>query len=210
MRKRFNSETEKVWFTADLHFGHDAIISHSKRPFECEIDMDLAMEANWNRVVSKRDHVFIIGDFSFRSRKETMMLAKRLNGVKYLIEGNHDRMIACNPSQIFEGGVEKYHEIYVDQQKIVMCHFAFRSWNAMHHGSWNLHGHSHGNLKSHNKQLDVGVDAVNMHYSHLRDLDEGPNKLLYAPMSYVEVKKIMDGRPIRSEDHHQPKEQSQS
>jgi calcineurin-like phosphoesterase family protein len=210
MRKRFQEATDKIWFTADPHFGHAAIINGCKRPFECEVDMDQVMEANWNRIVGKRDHIFILGDLSFHSRKDTMQLVKRLHGIKYLIEGNHDRMIACNPSEIFEGGVEKYHEIWVDKTKIVMCHFAFRSWNLMHYGSWNLHGHSHGNLKSHNKQLDVGVDAVNMHYEYLRDQDEGPNKYLYAPMSFIEVKKILDGRPIRSEDHHQPKEETKS
>lgn len=198
MRKRFNTEHDRVWFTADLHFGHEAIISHSYRPFECEWDMDSVLESDWNGVVGKRDHVFILGDFSFQSRKRTMATAKRLNGIKYLIEGNHDRMIACNPSQIFEGGVKEYHEIYVDRQKIVMCHFAFRSWNAMHHGSWNLHGHSHGNLSPQGMQLDVGVDN-----GFIRSFF---SRTTYAPISFAEVKQIMSYRTIESHDHHQPKE----
>jgi calcineurin-like phosphoesterase family protein len=198
VRKRFNSETDRVWFTADHHFGHEAIISHSNRPFEGEWDMNSVLESDWNGVVGKRDHVFILGDFSFQSRKATMSTAKRLNGIKYLIEGNHDRMIACNPSQIFEGGVEKYHEIYVDMQKIVMCHFAFRSWNAMHHGSWNLHGHSHGNLPPQGMQLDVGVDNHSIRTFFQRTT--------YAPISFKEVKQIMAYRCIESHDHHQPRE----
>jgi hypothetical protein len=92
-----------------------------------------------------------------------------------------------------------------------MCHFAFRSWNLMHYGSWNLHGHSHGNLPpSRGKQLDVGVDAVNKHFAHMRDLDEDNNPEHYAPLSFQEIKAIMDGRPIHSDDHHQPKEEQPS
>lgn len=210
MRKRFQTSTDsRIWFTSDLHFGHTGILS--QRPFEWEGEMDEVMISNWNNLVGKRDHIFILGDFSFQSRKETMITAKRLNGIKYLIEGNHDRMIACNPSGIFEGGVEKYHEVYVDRQKIVMCHFAFRSWNAMHYGAWNLHGHSHGNLAPHRgKQLDVGVDCVNKYYAVDRDLDEEPSKGSFRPMSFNEIKSIMDSRPIQSDDHHQPKEESQS
>ncbi len=206
MRKRFNTESgDKVWFTADLHFGHEGIISSCKRPFHSEFDMDIDLVNNWNDAVGKRDHIFILGDFSFQSRKETMQTAKRLNGIKYLIEGNHDRMIACNPSNIFEGGVEKYHEIYVDRQKIVMCHFAFRSWNAMHYGSWNLHGHSHGNLPSSGKQLDVGVDSIARMITAEHTLS-----LYYRPINYMDLKLIMDARPIKSFDHHQPKEEQPS
>jgi calcineurin-like phosphoesterase family protein len=197
MRKRFNTEHDRVWFIADTHFGHEAIISHSHRPFECEWDMHSVLERDWNDVVGKRDHIFILGDFSFMPRKATMQLAKRLNGIKYLIAGNHDRMIEANPCGIFEGGVKKYHEIYVDMQKIVMCHFAFRSWNAMQHGSWNLHGHSHGNLPPQGMQLDVGVDngSIRQFFS----------RVSYGPISFQEVKQMMAYRQIESHDHHQPK-----
>lgn len=157
--------------------------------------MDAALISNWNAVVGKRDHVFILGDVSMHSRKETNKIVRSLNGIKYLIEGNHDRMIAGDGEHLFEGGVEKYHEIWVDKQKIVMCHFAFRSWNLMHYGSWNLHGHSHGNLESQGKQMDVGVDAKGAYYH---------------PIHYEQIKQYMDAIPIRSFDHHQPKEEQQS
>ena len=43
--------------------------------------------------------------------------------------------------------------------QLVLCHYAFRSWNGQGKGAVNLHGHSHGRLKPMPRQFDVGVDA---------------------------------------------------
>ena len=43
---------------------------------------------------------------------------------------------------------------------VVLCHYAFRTWNGIGRGALNLHGHSHGKLKPMPKQYDVGVDPM--------------------------------------------------
>ena len=50
-------------------------------------------------------------------------------------------------------------EISVQDRRLVLCHYAFRSWNGMSKGTLNLHGHSHGRLKPLPRQTDVGVDV---------------------------------------------------
>lgn len=187
MRKSFNSAVDQVWFTSDLHFGHRSVIQHSKRPFADIDEMDRKLILGWNSVVAARDHIFVLGDFSFRKSHETLSILAQLNGIKYLLLGNHDKGLKKAELSMFDGGVEHYHEIDVDDQRIVMCHFAFRSWNKMHYGSWNLHGHSHGTLKPQGKQIDVGVDTFHAYYM---------------PMSFIGVQNELKTAPVVSVDHH--------
>ena len=53
-----------VWYTADLHFGHDNIMSHSARPFRDVQHMDASLlETLWSKVLPE-DQLWIIGDFA--------------------------------------------------------------------------------------------------------------------------------------------------
>ena len=47
----------------------------------------------------------------------------------------------------------------MEGKRLVLCHYAFRTWNRMGQGVINLHGHSHGRLKPAPRQYDVGVDV---------------------------------------------------
>jgi calcineurin-like phosphoesterase family protein len=189
MRRKFGNDDERLWFTSDTHFGHPGILF--MRPWATVEQMDSALLANWNAVVGERDHVFHLGDFSFHKPDRTLEILSCLNGIKYLIRGNHDRNnlnTAC--LSVFDGGVEHYHEITVGSQLIVLSHFPFRSWNGMHHDSWDLHGHSHGSLLAQGKQLDVGVDAWAL----------PPNP--YSPISYDDVANNMKNKKFVKTDHH--------
>ena len=55
--------------------------------------------------------------------------------------------------------VAPYMELEVDGARLVLCHYAFRTWRDMARGALNLHGHSHGRLHPQARQYDVGVDA---------------------------------------------------
>jgi calcineurin-like phosphoesterase family protein len=84
-------------------------------------------------------------------------LLEQLNGRKHLVTGNND------PPAIFAlpdwSSVQTYAEVTVEGRRLVLCHYAFRTWNGMAKGVLNLHGHSHGRLKPLPRQTDVGVDA---------------------------------------------------
>lgn len=81
----------KTFFIADTHFGHKNIIKYENRPFETIEQMDKAIISNWNNTVSKDDRIFMLGDFSFYNKNHTSEILRNLNGIKYLILGNHDR-----------------------------------------------------------------------------------------------------------------------
>ena len=149
-----------VFFTADTHFGHAGARSLFKRPFASVPEMDAAMVQGWNETVGPNDEVWHLGDFAVRvPAPEMEALLARLNGIKHLVVGNNDK----DETLCLRGwaSVTPYAEITVDDARLVLCHYPFRSWNGMHKGVVNLHGHSHGRLKGLPRQIDVGVDCWN-------------------------------------------------
>ena len=84
----------KIYFTADLHFGHSNILKHSpKRPFSDTVDIvahDEWLLDLWKSTVDKRDTVYILGDLTFLKSENARHLLEKLPGQKFLIEGNHD------------------------------------------------------------------------------------------------------------------------
>jgi calcineurin-like phosphoesterase family protein len=145
-------------FTADTHFGHAGALSLYRRPFASVAEMNAAMLERWNATVRHDDDVWHLGDFALRtSAAATADLLRALNGRKHLVTGNNDpREIVALPEW---SSVQPYVEIDVDGIRLVLCHYAFRTWNGMAKGALNLHGHSHGRLKPLPRQRDVGVDV---------------------------------------------------
>lgn len=47
----------------------------------------------------------------------------------------------------------------VDGQKLILDHYAGRTWDKSHHGSVQFFGYSHGQMPGNSQQLDVGVDC---------------------------------------------------
>jgi calcineurin-like phosphoesterase family protein len=147
-----------VWFTADTHFGHAGALSLYRRPFASVAEMNAAMIARWNETVGADDDVWHLGDLALRTSAEAAAaLLRQLNGRKHLIAGNNDPPEIAGLAEW--SSVQPYAEITVDAQRLVLCHYAFRTWNGMAKGVLNLHGHSHGRLKPLPRQTDVGVDA---------------------------------------------------
>lgn len=147
-----------VWFTADTHFGHAGALALYRRPFASVADMNAVMMARWNETVGPTDDVWHLGDFALRTSAEAATeLLRQLNGRKHLVTGNNDPpAIVALPDW---SSVQTYAEVTVEGRRLVLCHYAFRTWNGMAKGALNLHGHSHGRLKPLPRQTDVGVDA---------------------------------------------------
>jgi calcineurin-like phosphoesterase family protein len=145
-----------VFFTADTHFGDHRVLNIGRRPFASVAEMDEALISNWNAVVQPGDTVWHVGDVARHPRDVPLLLA-RLNGTKHLVRGNNDpdgTTAAAGWSSLAD-----YAEIELDGHRLVLCHYAFRSWNGQGRAALNLHGHSHGRLKPRPRQFDVGVDA---------------------------------------------------
>lgn len=172
-----------IWFTSDTHFGHEKILTlGAGRPFSSVEEMDETLVRNWNKRVRKDDLVFHLGDFAFADHQ---LYLQRLNGQKRLIRGNHDHSNRINKAKGW-ATVDDLLDFKIGEQKLVLCHYALRTWRASGKGSINLHGHSHGNLPGDSQQIDVGVDPWG-----------------FRPISFDEIKGALALNPSRSEpDHH--------
>lgn len=80
---------QKVFFTADTHFGHKVVLE--KRRFASVEEHDEWIVQQWNSVVPVDAIVVCLGDMTMESLKNLESL-ERLHGRKILVSGNHDRV----------------------------------------------------------------------------------------------------------------------
>jgi calcineurin-like phosphoesterase family protein len=145
----------KIWFTADTHFNHAKIIEFCKRPYQDIWDMNEDLIKRWNDLISPKDLIYVLGDFSFGNNQTKNRIVEQLNGTIHLVPGCHDggkkpdRMIVLDSIFILE----------VEPKPIVLCHYAMLVWPLKHYGAIHLFGHSHGSLPRRENCMDVGVDT---------------------------------------------------
>ena len=162
----------------------DVIADEEKRRYfhllnDATQEMDELMIAGWNSVVSYKDHTYHLGDFSFGDEEYTRKLLGRLNGKKFLILGNHDKIMKTHSvSKKFEW-VKDYHELrgFNNKSAIPMFHYPLRSWNRSHHGAVMLHGHAHCTVPNVGRGYDVGIDGNFCSPYHLPPLIDDINKI---------------------------------
>lgn len=79
-----------IYFTADLHFGHNKEFIYKKRGFNSVDEMNNKIIENWNNIIKDNDEIYIIGDLMLCDNKTGIELYNQLKGKKYIIWGNHD------------------------------------------------------------------------------------------------------------------------
>lgn len=133
----------RIFFTADTHFGHGNILKYCNRPFLNEYEKKLLAEAadgrgsfkvsresvvlndatiidNINAVVGKDDILWHLGDFAFADYPAARKYRDRIVCQNvYLIWGNHDK------PYIRDLFTECYNEklIQYDDKKVMMHHY---------------------------------------------------------------------------------------
>ena len=91
------SMSKGTWYSADHHFGAEAITGHIgrkgagwEREFESAGEMDAYMIDHWNEVVGHEDTVYYLGDFTLKSGKVFLKYLDRLVGRIKFVPGGHD------------------------------------------------------------------------------------------------------------------------
>jgi len=105
-----------TWFSSDYHFGHERILSLSNRLFVNVNHMNEAIINNHNAIVAPDDTVYILGDIALGTLDKSLPLVKRLNGIKILIVGNHDRLFIDPESSVEKAKryVDRFRPAYED------------------------------------------------------------------------------------------------
>jgi calcineurin-like phosphoesterase family protein len=76
----------QLYIISDPHFGHHNMAM--RRGFNDAYDHDEHIVSQWNKIVTKRDTVWILGDITME--KGNYEILDRLNGIKKVVLGNHD------------------------------------------------------------------------------------------------------------------------
>lgn len=157
------------YYISDLHFGHRNILNFENRPFRTVEEMDEEYIRRWNNKVKKGDEVYILGDLSFYKGKKTAEIVKRLNGMKFLIKGNHDCLFLDDKEfdQTLFVWVRDTCMVTDGEHRISLFHYPIQVWNEQHHGSLHFYGHVHSNQGTmHPMKYDipnsynVGIDML--------------------------------------------------
>ena len=159
----------RTFITSDLHWGHRNIMSfcpQSRARFRNDLDyMNEQMVKEWNDLIAPEDLVYILGDIAFLPAQKAAEYMNRCNGVKILVEGNHDRKTLQDPTfrNCFKE-VHKYLDINYNGTKVVMFHYPICEWDQMHRGAVHFHGHLHGGVSGMEQYRcrDMGMDATGM------------------------------------------------
>lgn len=183
-----------IWLTSDTHFWHKNIIELGKRPYADLDEMHEALIKNWNDRVRPEDTIYVLGDMNFGSFKDFEPIAKRLNGIKVLIRGNHDKL---SDGQYRKLGFTVYHELTM---KIAgqMCRFSHypyappwykRLFMGKHKlrylerrparikGEILIHGHSHSPNKVYENSIHVGCEAWSCRPVKINEIESLINKI---------------------------------
>jgi calcineurin-like phosphoesterase family protein len=127
-----------VRFIADLHFGHENMARH--RGFASAAEQDEYIVAQWNKTVHKRDITYILGDVTME--KANYDILDRLNGMKRVVLGNHDKQedtAKLMPHVNSVAGMVQYKGIFLTHCPIHPMELDYRV-------RYNIHGHIHSKL----------------------------------------------------------------
>lgn len=186
-----------IFFTSDMHFGHRKIIKYDNRPFENIEEMDSIIIDNWNKKVTNKDTIYILGDISWHNDQTTYDILRKLNGRKILIRGNHDR-IHSKVKDCFEE-IADYKEIVLPtNEHIVLCHYPIVFFNKHHYGSYMFYGHVHNS----------GEWVATEHYKHELEQQDikcnmfnvGTMLWNYEPVTFEEITKSGYTTPLGRKD----------
>ena len=115
----------KIWFTSDLHFGHNKSFLYEPRGFNSIEEHDATIIKNWNKKISSEDEVYLLGDVMLNDDEHGLECIKQLNGKIHLILGNHDTqnriLLYKNCSNIIE--ITFATELKINKNYFFLCHY---------------------------------------------------------------------------------------
>lgn len=167
------------YYISDLHLFHKNVTDEGSnfdnRPFKTLEEMHRTIKERWNARITGADHVYILGDLTWKENEDAISFVSTLRGNKHLVIGNHDRCKDRRYKQLFVEAVD-YKEIkdVIDGKEchVVMSHFPLAFWNFQHryrrdgeeHRNWSVHlyGHVHNSVEE--KYYQEFIQKLNNEY----------------------------------------------
>ena len=161
----------KVFFTSDLHFGHENVLRFDHRPWRTAEEMDTELIRRWNNKVAPGDLVYVLGDLIWKTRDgDAPTLLKQLNGQIILIKGNHDRFVRNGAAKKCLAGIKDYDDICVTLEdgttrRCILSHYFIPMYNGHRYGAIHLHGHSHNTAEA-TEELEIAAELNRRGYNN--------------------------------------------
>lgn len=156
------------YFTSDWHLGH-RVITKYRSQFKTIEEHDNAIFAEAEKL-TKRDIIFVIGDFLFDCDDFEYYLERisKLSCRIKLIMGNHDSL-------------KLYSQTIAKNIEIQLPLFTYKSFWISHcpihpdelrNRIGNIHGHLHNATLDNNRYFDVGLDKNGFKFINWEDIKE--------------------------------------
>lgn len=180
-----------VFFTSDLHIGHENVIRFDNRNFANVEEMNSELVRRWNAKVKPGDIVYVLGDFIWKLQDDQVhKLLKKLNGQIILIKGNHDRFIKNAKTKSMLAGIKDMDDINVvlkdgSSRRVVVSHYFMPFYVGARYNGIHLYGHFH-NSKEHDDALEVIQFLRNKGY-HIEAYNVGCMHWNYEPVTLDEI-----------------------
>lgn len=163
-----------TWFISDHHFQHKKSLTwldeHGMlvRPeFNDVEEMDQCMVDWHNEEVAPDDHIWFLGDVTWKFNGKAEKTIKSLNGHKHLVVGNHDDIMWLSP--YFES-VHLWKRF--EEFGFMASHVPLREED-MVRTAFNVHGHLHeksvllpSGIEDH-RYMNVGVEQMGYRPVHV-------------------------------------------
>lgn len=171
-----------TFLAADYHFSHKNIINFG-RPFATLEEHDETLVQNHNKVVKPSDTVIIAGDVVFPQTGFEYL--KRLNGIKTLLMGNHERHKLDRYLGIFKN--IRTEKLFKD---IIVTHLPLHPGQYTRFGTL-VHGHTHmGKImlgdRPDPRYLCISMEQTGYFPITLEEVRDRINRNLYASKQYAE------------------------
>lgn len=156
-------------FYSDPHFGHKNIIGYTGRPFADLREMHEAFVGKYNSRVRPGEDVLWCGDAFFCKEAQATEILGAMNGRKFLVRGNHDKMTRDALVRAGFSWVVGQLPFDMGGRRFLACHYPYaaEAMDARYRdrmpvpaeGVTLVHGHTHSKHRSSPGAIHVGVDA---------------------------------------------------
>jgi len=146
----------RTFVISDTHFGHKKILEFESdnRPFSTIEYHDSELIKRWNDVVGKKDTVWHLGDVLFG--RDSFSILPKLNGIKKLVMGNHDRY----PCALY---LEHFSQICgsAELRNCILTHIPIHPEQFRRY-KLNIHGHLHSRKMEDARYVNVSAEQINL------------------------------------------------
>lgn len=159
----------KIYFSSDLHFGHDKDFLYEPRGFKSIEENDEVILNNFNQIITDEDDLYILGDLMLNDNESGMQKLSALKGKIHIILGNHDTASRVELYKTLPNVVEITYATIIKYKKlhIYLSHYPTFCNNLdydkpFHQTLVNFYGHTHQqtNFFDNNPYMyHVGVDS---------------------------------------------------